>query len=126
LLTFVLVFFLPVLVLFLPGGTHAPTREVWQKVQFNAMNAAAELFANEFDGHPPSDTNDPVGQPSCGAMKLAEALMGQDLQGFHTKSAYRADGLDRSGVTSLYPPKPDRVNLMARKGPFLQAENANA
>ena len=45
-----------------------------------------ELFNNEFDGYPPSDANDPAGRPYCGAMKLAEALMGQDLLGFHTRS----------------------------------------
>jgi hypothetical protein len=99
---------------------------VQQKAQLHALYMAMEIFGNEFDGYPPSDTNDRTGRPYCGAMKLAEALMGQDLQGFHTRSTYRVDGMDPNGLTQLYPPTPDRANLRARKGPFLQAERANA
>ncbi|MCU0915814.1 MAG: hypothetical protein MUC88_14825 [Planctomycetes bacterium] len=64
-------------------------------------------------------------------MKLAEAPMGQDLRGFHIESIFRRDGLDAAGV-SLYPPDtawPAPANAtdpQDRKGPFLQAENANA
>jgi hypothetical protein len=107
-------------------GPHEGWREAETRAQLNAMNMAVELFANEFDAYPPSGANDPTGEPYCGAMKLAEALMGQDLLGFHVKSAYRADGLDPNSLTPLYPPEPDAANLQLRKGPFLQAENANA
>jgi len=108
-------------------------RDVQQKAQFNAINAAVELFSNEFDGYPPSTAVDSMTQPYCGAMKLCEALMGQDLLGFHTSSIFRRDGLDAAGRLPLYPPNIDAMtpalrenNLRARKGPFLQAENANA
>jgi len=108
-------------------------RDVQQKAQFNAINAAVELFNNEFDGYPPSNALDSMNQPYCGAMKLCEGLMGQDLLGFHTSSVFRRDGLDAAGTLSLYPPNIDGLaptlrdnNLKARKGPFLQAENANA
>ena len=108
-------------------------RDVQQKAQFNAINAAVELFSNEFDGYPPSTAMDSMGQQYCGAMKLCEALMGQDLLGFHTNSVFRRDGLDAAGRLPLYPPNIDAMtaalrenNLKARKGPFLQAENANA
>jgi hypothetical protein len=111
---------------------HPPSRKAQLLAQLNAMNAAIELFANEFDGYPPSDPNDPVGQPYCGAMKLTEAVMGQDLLGFHSQSIFRRDGLDAEGA-SLYPPDLDKLpialrdaNLKARKGPFLQVEYANA
>jgi len=108
-------------------------RDVQQKAQFNAINAAVELFNNEFDGYPPSNALDGDGQAYCGSMKLCEALMGQDLLGFHANSTFRRNGMDAAGTLALYPPNIDAMsptlrdnNLKARKGPFLQAENANA
>lgn len=97
-----------------------------QVTQLRSIEAALELFSNEFDGFPPSDANDPTGAPYCGAMKLAEAVMGKDLIGFHSRSVFRADGLDPNGGIALYPEGPDKENLGARKGPYLQRENANA
>lgn len=122
--------FVMVLLVFL-GLLSVSTRhkygpDVIQKAQFNSFNAAIELFNNEFDGYPPSDANDRTGRPYCGAMKLAEALIGQDLQGFHTRSTYRVDGMDSNGLMQLYPPTPSRANLRARKGPFVPAENVKA
>jgi type II secretory pathway pseudopilin PulG len=108
-------------------------RDVQQKAQFNAINAAVELFNNEFDGYPSSSALDGTGAPYCGAMKLCEALMGQDLLGMHSSAIFRRDGMDALGSTLLYPPNIDALpldqrnnNLIARKGPFIQAENANA
>ncbi len=49
--------------------------------------------------------------------------MGQDLLGFHPDSAFRGDGTTNGTLaTRLYLP----TNLNARKGPYLQLENANA
>jgi hypothetical protein len=45
---------------------------------------------------------DAVGAQYCGAMKLAEAMAGQDGLGFHSDSTFKAD--DGSGDTELYPP----------------------
>jgi len=109
-------------------------RDVEQKAQFNAIGAAIELFNNEFDGYPSSTAVDPMNQAYCGAMKLCEALMGQDLLGFHSNSVFRRDRMNAAGTPPLlYPPDIDTLppdlrdsNLRARKGPFLQAENANA
>jgi len=105
---------------------------VKQKAQLRSMDAAIELFNNENGGYPNSGALDPMGLPYCGAMKLCEALMGQDLLGFHANSLFRRDGLDASG-TLLYPPNIDAMapafrsqNLSARKGPYLPAENASA
>jgi type II secretory pathway pseudopilin PulG len=106
--------------------------DVRQKAQLHSMDAAIELFNSEFDGYPPSTALDSMNQAYCGSMKLCEALMGQDLLGFHTNSVFRRDGLDAANKTLLYPPNIDTLgqvgynNLIARKGPFLQAENANA
>lgn len=102
---------------------------VRQKAQFHSIDAALELFSNEFDGYPESDAVDPTGQSYCGAMKLCEAMMGWDLLGYHTNSVFRRDGTAPikapDGTTTdmfLYNP----TELAARRGPFLPLENANA
>ena len=94
---------------------------VKQHAQFHSIAAALELFDNEFEGYPPSDATDPTGAAYCGAMKLCEAMMGRDLQGFHPDSVFRADGKDDKG-RDLY----ERSNLLARRGPFLPPECADA
>ncbi|MGE5297467.1 MAG: hypothetical protein ACM3VT_21810, partial [Solirubrobacterales bacterium] len=91
-----------------------------------SLNAALELFSDEFGFDPSSDANDSTSKPYCGAMKLTEALMGQDLLGVHPKSAFRCDGFDATGVTDLYPAGVKAEDVKDRKGPYLQAENANA
>ena len=110
-----------------------PYQLVRQSAQFHSMWAALELHANEFAGYPPSDANDPMGVPYCGAMKLCEAVMGRDLRGMHWQSVFRADGRDAAGERKLYPDDMETLktadraaHLKARKGPYLQAENANA
>jgi len=94
---------------------------VRQKAQLHSIEAALELFDSQFKGYPPSEANDVSGSPYCGAMKLAEAMMGQDLMGFHPKSAFRADGLDPNTLTPLY----IASNASTRPGGFLPVENAN-
>ena len=99
--------------------------KVKQTAQLHSIGTAIELFSNEFDGYPPSGALDEMDQPYCGAMKLCEALMGQDLLGFHSNSVFRLDGMDATGTFALYPPNPNAANLSARQGPYLQAESAN-
>jgi type II secretory pathway pseudopilin PulG len=99
-------------------------KEVRQKAQFHSIEAAIELFSNEFDGYPSSSALDghPTDkQPYCGAMKLCEAMMGQDLMGFHPDSDFIRNGTDRAG-RALYVPD----TLTARRPPYLPLENANA
>jgi hypothetical protein len=67
-------------------------------------------------------------------MKLCEAMVGQDLMGFHPWSLFRGDCTDGAGnklysnnplgFSPLYPTTAD--NLRARKEPYLQADSANA
>ena len=109
-------------------------RTVRQRAQLHSIDAAIELFNNEFDGYPPSDALDSAGNHYCGAMKLCEAMMGQDSMGFHTSSVFRWDGRNPS-LTSPYdvlypvplnPTNPTHAaNLKARKGPFLPRESAD-
>jgi type II secretory pathway pseudopilin PulG len=102
-------------------------RKVSQKNQFHSIDVALELFRAEFDGYPNSgalDGSTPTGGvPYCGAMKLAEAMVGQDLLGFHPDSRFRNDGTDGAAPpTLLYDP----LTLKARKEHYLPLENANA
>ncbi len=104
-------------------------KKLKQMAMFHSIDAALELFNNEFDGYPPSGAMDSATPQEhyCGAMKLCEAMMGQDLLGFHTNSVYRKDGSDgMTPPTDLYPSTPTPNNLKARKGPFLPLESANA
>lgn len=98
-------------------------RKVSQKNQFHSINLALELFRAEFDGYPDSGAADVSGVPYCGAMKLAEAMMGQDLLGFHPDSRFRADGTDGgTPLVQLYVPATEQE----RKGyVYLPLENAN-
>ncbi len=103
-----------------------------QKAQLHSMDAGIELFNNEFGSYPPSEANDPTGKAYCGAMKLAEALMGQDLLGCHSKSVFRRDGLDAAGTFDLYPDGIEKLDfglraesLKARMGPYLPIEGSH-
>jgi len=106
--------------------------QVKQKAQFHSIGVALDLYNAEFEGYPPSDEWDstgPPGQSYCGAMKLAEAMVGQDLLGFHPDSTFRNDLTSRGPGSELYataafPPLP--TNLMRRRGPYLELGNANA
>jgi len=96
---------------------------VKQSAQFHSIEAAIELFNNEFDGYPESGALDPMDESYCGAMKLCEAMMGQDMLGFHSNAVFRADGRDALDTIDLYDPLAD---LTARKGPYLPPESADA
>ncbi len=106
-------------------------KEVRQKAQFHSIDSAMELFNNEWDGYPPSDALDEDNVNYCGAMKLCEAMVGQDLMGFHPNSRFKKDLTDGKG-NLLYDrdptssaDDPDEYNLRARKS-YLQLENVNA
>jgi type II secretory pathway pseudopilin PulG len=103
-------------------------REVRQQAQFNSINVAIELFNSEFDSLPDSSATDPGGTSYCGAMKLAEAMVGQDLMGFHPDSVFMSNGMDLNGEKQLYYDETTTVTVetSARKGPYLPIENANA
>jgi type II secretory pathway pseudopilin PulG len=105
-------------------------KEVKQRAQFHSIDSALEFFSgdSEYGSYPPSNE---AGDHYCGAMKLCEAMVGQDLMGFHPNSLFHADCKDSFG-NQLYdnPPgsglSPDpATNLKARRGPYLPLENAN-
>lgn len=108
-------------------------KETQQKAQFVTIDLALTAFKGDYGDYPPSEIRDIAsGRFYSGAQKLAEAMMGQDLMGFHKDSSFRGDLEDGNGEL-LYPedmdprndPK-DRENLEARRGPYLELATANA
>ena len=123
-------------------------KEMEQRAQFHSLEVAGDMFAADsgYGTYPPSDDNmfdpSPPGAPLgpdpkayCGAQKLAEAVVGWDLLGYHPDSAFRSDGQNAKsigGIPTVYqvydPSNPitGRENVEERKGPFIELENANA
>ncbi|MHC4457122.1 MAG: type II secretion system protein [Planctomycetota bacterium] len=116
-------------------------RTVKQNAQFHSISAGMELYYKTFEVYPPSGRYD--GDRSgtfeyCGAMKLAEAMVGMDLLGFHSDSIFDRDGMNDSlppPFDELYPdpapgtygnPQEYMKNLEKREGPCIELEGANA
>jgi hypothetical protein len=100
-------------------------KETKQKAQLTTIGLALTAFKNDYGDYPPShwwDETDPAPsiQDYCGAQKLAEALLGWDLLGFHPDSVWDAAG------TAYGPPAPSIANLQERRGPYLELATANA
>ena len=103
--------------------------DVKQAAQLHSMDTALELFNSTFDGYPESISVDQLGNSYCGSMRVSEAMLGQDMLGFHKDSVFRMDGRDTNGIYPLYglsvaSPAYD-ANLNMRKGPYLPLDNAN-
>jgi type II secretory pathway pseudopilin PulG len=106
-------------------------KDVKQKAQFTAIDLGLAAFRNDYGDYPssfwwsPSVSSGP--QNYCGSQKLAEALLGWDLMGFHPNSAWRADGLDSlGGLTTYHPPTPDAKSLSERRSRYIELDTANA
>jgi len=114
-------------------------RETKQKSQFATINMALDAFKHDYGDYPPSLDVDGNGEVYCGAEKLAEALVGKDLLGFHPDSVFLRNGLNL--VNSNPNPKvplywPGRTylpanrdgyndNLEARRGPYIDVATGN-
>ncbi len=102
--------------------------EAQQKAQLTTIDMALLAFKADYGDYPPSELQLP---DYCGAQKLAEALVGRDLLGFHPDSAWRADGKDSSGLVDVYfdplaAPAVKEQNIKERIGTYLEPETANA
>ncbi len=125
------------------------SREIQQKAQFHSIEVGLGMYENDFGSLPPSADNrdllsgnqlpDYDGNPSadryCGAMKLAEAMVGGDMLGFHRNSGFYSNARNRINgqLVDVYSPDTDQLpwqtaeqNLDSRKGPYLDLESANA
>jgi prepilin-type N-terminal cleavage/methylation domain-containing protein len=103
-------------------------RETKQKAQLATIDLALTAFRDEHGEYPPSLFHDGVVPFDYGgAQKLAEALVGWDLLGFHPASRWLADGTDTVGPGGfpIYD-STDPTNLQERKGPYLELATANA
>ncbi len=102
-------------------------KETKQKAQLTTIGLALMTFKNDSDygDYPPSDWPPPGDY--CGAQKLAEALLGWDLLGFHPKSAWKATGLDAGDGLMTYDPARVRGDdsLNERRGPYLELATTN-
>ncbi len=94
-----------------------------QYAQFSAISTGLEAFRNDFGDYPESRrTPTPLTGDYCGAQKLAEAMFGLDLLGFHPDSEFTSHGRTSSGV---YVYDANVPALMAqRKGRYLEMETA--
>jgi len=107
-------------------------KDVKQNAQLHSINVALELFEKENEGYPPSSELDDNGDSYCGAMKLAEAMVGQDLLGYFRDSLFNSDFEDDDNnryyeiLQNDIPAAKKDDNLSSRRPPYLQLENANA
>jgi len=92
-----------------------------QKVHLVSIEQALLAFRNDYGDYPPSDAKMP---DYGGAQKLAEALLGPDLLGFHPRSGWRSDGKDEFGAIQVY--DGTDMNILQRKPRYLELETANA
>ncbi len=99
-------------------------RTAKQKVQMSSIDQALLAWRNDFGDYPPSNVD--AATTYCGAQKLAEALLGWDLLGFHPSSAFRVDGTNPTlAVPNIYDPT-NAIEMTKRKPRYLELETANA
>jgi type II secretory pathway pseudopilin PulG len=104
---------------------------VKQKAQFHSIAVALDLFNAEYEGYPPSGAKDQDDKPYCGAMKLAEAMVGEDLKGFDLNSRFRVADIPTwypspAPVPTDHPAYENYVDKLKSRRMYLQLENANA
>jgi len=118
-------------------------RKAKQKAQLTTIDMALIAFRTDYGDYPPSYWMLPPSSPGapgpmdyCGAQKLAEALLGWDLLGFHQDSHWQANGTNNKpymtgGVTHLpgtyfFYDTASPLDMDKRKGPYLELATTNA
>jgi len=101
-------------------------KETKQKAQFTTIELALTAFKNDYGDYPRSDWPLPPapGSDYCGAQKLAEALVGWDLLGFHPKSDFRSNGRNDDGEFIYDANNP--IFFDQRRGPYLELATFDA
>jgi prepilin-type N-terminal cleavage/methylation domain-containing protein len=139
----IIIIIMSILVPALSGARKFAAR-VRQKAQFYEISKGLEDFEKATGAYPDSGQFDVCSPPAryCGAMKLCEAMMGQDGMGFHPDSGLTAlagmDPHDTTGTLRKYPfnlctqhtgiyTTPETTNLRYRdSGRYLDIENVRA
>lgn len=101
-----------------------------QKAQFTALKLALEAFKNDYGQYPESSEN--PAKDYQGAQKLAEAMVGRDMLGFHPSTDWGNNGNDYldyyRGLDNNFKPstnKADKENLDKRRDLYLELESSN-
>ncbi len=101
-------------------------KDMKQRAQFHSITTSLEMFKSENGEYPESKEGGSGTNIICGAQKLAEALVGRDLQGFDPKSNTNdpEDGtLEAYGYSPSYVQADFENSLDRRKGPYLNTDN---
>ncbi len=101
-------------------------KETKQKAHFTTIELTLTAFKNDYGDYPRSDWPLPPapGSDYCGAQKLAEALVGWDLLGFHPKSDFRSNGRNDDGEFIYDANNP--IFFDQRRGPYLELATFDA
>jgi type II secretory pathway pseudopilin PulG len=101
-------------------------KDMKQRAQFHSITTSLEMFKSENGEYPDSSEGGTSPNFICGAQKLAEALVGRDLQGFDPRSVMG----DPESTTEAYGYTGTTYNqvnfedsLDRRKGPYLNTDN---
>ena len=101
-------------------------REAKQRTQLVAIDMAIMAFRGDYGDYPRSDVLQQSPFNYCGAQRLAEALVGWDLLGFHPDTGWTADDVDRRYDLDGMTEPQIKDNLNKRIGPYLELSTANA
>ncbi len=101
-------------------------KTVRQQAQLYSIKSSLEMFYNDYDDYPPSNLTGSGADFTCGAQKLAEALVGCDLRGFDPASNF--DLLDNESNSKVYAiTDPEKTRSIERRlGPYLQIDERTA
>ncbi len=111
----------------IPALTHVrnSAKKAKQKAQFTKIELALETYKNDFGDYPESELESASEGDYGGTQKLTEALMGQDLLGFHPDSDFNPGNLETyypgiyDGAFNPGTNTDDEKNLEKRVGPYL-------
>ena len=110
--------------IFIPTVSYVrnTAKEAKQRTQLVAIDMAIMAFRGDHGDYPRSDVLQQAPFNYCGAQRLAEALVGWDLLGFHPESDFiAANHVDDGGFYE----GDNTDNLDERVGPYLELSTAN-
>ncbi|MFA5252627.1 MAG: type II secretion system protein [Phycisphaerae bacterium] len=111
---------------------------VVQRGQFHEISKGLELFRNDHqESYPDSGAGDSNNVGYCGAMKLCEALVGQDGMGNHPASNFQASQpttylfdlcyiTDPTVYTGTSPSRPDLATSLRDRTKYVEADSVKA